>query len=495
MPSSVGREGGAGGTGVTATGRDAPARHVTRNPWVPMAVVMAGTLMFGLDTTIVSVALHPIGVDLHAGSGVEWVVTSYLLALAASQPVTGWLSDRVGRRALFLLALTVFTAASIACAASPNLGFLVFFRAVQGFGGGALMPVGMAIALDLFPMERHGRAMAVWGLMAVVGPALGPTVGGWLATSINWHWLFLINAPIGTVAVIAGLSLIPEIGHRERRSFDLGGLVLGSGGLTLAILGLSEGNTWGWGSVATVACLVMGAGALAAFVGHELGARHPMLQLRMFHERAFLYGTVASLFVYLAQYGRLVFIPLQLEAVRSLTPLHVGLLFLPAGAAQALGMVASGRIVDRVGPRLPMVCGSALMVGAVAGFAKLTLTTPLPVIALLLALQGFGCGVFTPGAMVVGMSELPPAMLAQGAAMRTLAGQVSGALAVAVLGAIVAVSLGQHPSPAHAQAGYNAAFAAAAVAVLLGLVFCWLVPRSTRDRAVAAPPVALLPFE
>jgi EmrB/QacA subfamily drug resistance transporter len=460
-----------------------------------MTVVMLGTLMFGLDTTIVSVALHPIGVDLHAGSGVEWVVTSYLLALAASQPVTGWLADRFGRRAMFLTALAVFTVASIACASSPNLGFLVFFRAVQGFGGGALMPVGMAIALDLFPAERHGRAMAIWGMMAVVGPALGPTVGGWLATSINWHWLFLINAPIGGVALVAGFSLIPEIGHRENRPFDFSGLALGSGGLTLAILGLSEGNAWGWASGATIACLAAGSGALIAFVHHELEVRQPLVQLRMFHRPAFLFGTVASLFVYLAQYGRLVFIPLQLEAVRSLTALHVGLLFLPAGAAQAIAMLGSGRLVDRIGPRLPMVLGSATMLIAVAGFSRLTLTTPIPVIALLLAVQGFGCGIFTPGAMVVGMSELPGTLLAQGAAIRSLAGQVSGALAVAVLGAIVAVSVGSHPSPSHAQAGYNAAFAAAAGAVLLGLFFAWRVPKRSRDRIADAQPLAVLPFE
>ncbi len=466
-----------------------------RSPWAAMTVVMAGTLMFGLDTTIVSVALHPIGVDLHAGSGVEWVVTSYLLALAASQPITGWLADWFGRKAMFLTALALFTAASIACAASPTLGLLVFFRTVQGLGGGALMPVGMAIALDLFPRERHGRAMAVWGMMAVVGPALGPTVGGWLATSINWHWLFLINAPIGGLALVGGFSLIPDIGHRERRPFDFGGLLLGSGGLTLAILGLSEGNSWGWASAATVTCLGLGVAAIAAFVLHELTTRRPMVQLRMFRERAFLFGTGTSLFVYLAQFGRLVFLPLELEGVRGLTALHVGLLFLPAGAAQAVGMVISGRTVDRIGPRLPMVVGSATMFVAVTGFARLSLATPIPLVAVFLAVQGFGCGVFTPGAMVTGMSELPASLLAQGAAIRSLAGQVSGALAVAVLGAIVAISMGQHPTAAHAQAAYNAAFAAAAGAVLVGLVLAWCVPRHSQGRVLAGDAVVFLPIE
>jgi len=480
---------------VSAPGPVAPARPVARNPWAAMAVVMAGTVMFGLDTTIVSVALHPIGVDLHAGSGVEWVVTSYLLALAAAQPMTGWLADRFGRRVMFLVALALFTGASIACAASPNLGFLVLFRTLQGLGGGGLMPVGMAIALDLFPRERHGRSMAIWGMMAVVGPALGPTVGGWLATSVSWHWLFLINAPIGGVALIAGFSLIPDDGHREHRPFDFVGLLLGSGGLSLAILGLSEGNAWGWGSVATITCLGAGIAAFVAFVSHELHVRRPMLELRLFRERAFAVGTATSLFVYLAQYGRLVFLPLQLEGVRGLTALHVGLLFLPAGAAQAIGMLGAGRVVDRIGPRAPMIAGAAVMLVAVGGLARLSLTTPISLIAVLLALQGLGCGMFTPGAMVAGMSELPPARLSQGAAIRSLAGQFSGALAVGVLGAIVATYMGTHATPAHAQAAYNAAFAAAAGAVLLGLVLAWRMPKRTRGHVLGAEPMVFLPID
>jgi EmrB/QacA subfamily drug resistance transporter len=446
-----------------------------------MAVVMAGMLMLSLDATMVTVALHPIAQDLGTGSsGVEWVVSIYLLALAASQPITGWLSDRFGRKAMFTLALAVFTVASIACAASPSLGFLVFFRAVQGLGGGALMPLGMAVALDLFPRHRHGSVMAIWGMAALVGPALGPTLGGWLATSVSWHWLFLINGPIGAVALVAGFWLIPNIGHREHRTFDLNGLILGSGGLSLLVLGLSQGNQWGWKSVPTVACLALGAGALIGFALHETRTRHPMLELRMFHDRAFRLSSGAMLCVLIAQYGRLVFIPLELESVRGLSPLKVGLLFLPAAVAQGTGMHVGGRVVDRIGARLPMIAGAGMLLAAVAGYASLRLSTPIAVVVVLLSLQGFGCGLMSAPATVAGLSDLPRHLLAQGTVVRSLTGQVGGALSIGVLGAIIATVMGSHPTPAQAQTAYNAGFAAAGAAVLIALVLSCRMPRVKR---------------
>src|SRR5690606_37289132 len=135
---------------------------------------------------------------------------------------------------------------------------------VQGLGGGALMPVGMAMVLDRFPRERHGRTIAVWGMATMVAPALGPTLGGWLVTSVSWHWLFLINLPTGIVTIALGLKLLPEIGHRSSTRFDVTGLILGSGGLSIAILGLSQANAWGWTSPATIGCIAVGLAMLVA---------------------------------------------------------------------------------------------------------------------------------------------------------------------------------------------------------------------------------------
>ena len=328
----------------------APAAITVRNPWVPMAVIMAATVMVVLDSTIVNVALHQIGVDLGAGDDVEWIVPAYLLAVCASLPATGWLADRFGRKRVFLGSLLAFTVASAACAAAPNLAVLVLFRVLQGFGGGAMIPVGMAIALELFPRERHGRAMAVWGMSAMVAPAIGPTLGGWLVTSVSWHWLFLVNVPIGAAALVAGLRLLPDVGPRDRRPFDVAGLVLGSAGLTVAVFGVAQGTAWGWTSPAIVLCLVLGLGSLALFVRHELRTPHPLIDVRMFSERSFRLAMGVLVFVMGANFARLVFVPLQLESLRGFTALRVGMMFIVPAIFTAVGMSLGGRLVDRVGP-------------------------------------------------------------------------------------------------------------------------------------------------
>ena len=459
------------------------------NPWIPTAVVMGSTVMVVLDSTIVNVALHQIGLDLRAGAGIEWVVTAYLLAVCASQPATGWLADRFGRKPVFLTSLAAFTVASVACAMSPNLGFLIAFRVLQGIGGGAIMPVGMTMLLEIFPRARHGRAMAVWGMATMVAPALGPTLGGWLVTAVNWHWLFLINLPIGIVAVVAGLRLLPDIGHRERRSFDALGLVLGGSGLSILVLGLGQGTAWGWGSAATVLCIVLGVALLTAFVRRELRCEHPLIDLRMFSEHSFRLSMAAMLFIVGAQYGRVVFIPLALESLRGFSAFKVGVLFFTPAVTTGVGMSMGGKLVDRIGPRTPILAGCAAMFVSFVIVSRFSLTTPVWFIVVVLSIQGFGMGLTASPAMIAGLSELPARLVAQGSAVRALVNQTSGALAIAILGAVVSTRMGSDPTPEHAQHAYNAAFVVTAGGILVAGFLAYRLPRS--GPAVAGDPVAL----
>jgi EmrB/QacA subfamily drug resistance transporter len=459
-----------------------PAR-ITKpfNPWLPMSVVMAATIMVALDSTIVNIALHPIGDDLGAGAGIEWVVIAYLLAVCASQPATGWLADRFGRKRVFLTSLVAFTVASALCGLSPTLGLLIAARVLQGLGGGALMPVGMAMALELFPPDKRGRAMATWGMAAMAAPAIGPTVGGWLVTAVSWHWLFFINVPIGIVTLIAGLRLLPKGGTVELRPFDAPGLVLGGVGLAAVVLGVSEGSQWGWSAPATLLCLVGGSGLLAGFVVHELRRRDPLIELRMFSVSSFRYAIGSTMLVAVAQYARLVFIPLQLQALRGYSALEVGLLFMPAAVASAIGMQIGGRVVDRTGARRPVVIGCLGVAVSMLGLWQLELSAPIEVIAALMSLQGLSWGLTTSPGLVAGLGQVPKRLIAQATAVRSLAQQVAAAVSVAILSAVVTTRLTTGATTSESWDAYNTAYLVAFVASIAAALLAFGLP----DRAEA----------
>jgi EmrB/QacA subfamily drug resistance transporter len=461
----------------------APASE--RSLWIGMSVILLGTIMVVLDTTIVNVALPQIADALNAGDGVEWIVSAYLLAVAVSLPITGWVSDRFGHKRVYLLALAAFTLASLACALSPSLPVLVVFRVLQGLGGGALMPVGMAIVLKMFPRERHGRAIGVWGIAAMAAPAVGPTLGGWLVTSVNWHWLFLINVPIGAVAIVAGLKLLPEVPRDLAGRFDLLGFVTGSFGLALLVLGLSEANNWGWTTAATILCIGGGAVLMVLFVVHELHTDQPMLEMRMFRHPAFSMAFGITFLVVTAQYARLVFIPLDLEGVRGYSALEVGLMLAPAGLATAVGMNSGGRLADRIGTKLPMIVGTSLMAVALLGVATFGLSQPLWLLSLVLVVQGFGMGLHAAPATVTAMNTLTPELLGQGSAMRTLTSQVAGAMSVAGLSAVLSVATPADPSPAQTQDAFSSVFYVAFAGMVGAIVLALLIKpvRAVSDEA------------
>jgi EmrB/QacA subfamily drug resistance transporter len=304
----------------------------------------------------------------------------------------------------------------------------------------------------------------------MAAPAIGPTIGGYLVTSVSWHWLFLVNVPVGIVAVAAGVRLLPVIPRTARTPFDVIGFVTGSAGLALLVLGLSEANGWGWGSPATLGCLLAGAAMLVAFVRNELRTEHPMLELRMFRNPTFSTASGITFLVVIAQYARLVFIPLQLEGLRGYTALEVGLMLAPAGVATAVAMQVGGRLADRLGPRVPLIVGTSLMAVGLLALANLGLTTPLWLIATFLAVQGTGMGLHAAPATVAAMDTLTSDLLGHGAAVRNLASQVGGAVSVALMGAVYAIVTPAGASPEQAQRGYDIVFYAALAGMLGALV-------------------------
>ncbi len=462
---------------------DGPPHADGTNPWVGLAMVLFGTVMVILDTTIVNVALPIIGDDLGAGGSIEWVVTAYLLGVVAVMPASGWLADRFGRKRVFLTSVAAFTGASLLCAVAPTIETLIAARALQGMGGGSVMPVGMAIVIALFPSERHGRALATWGMAAMVAPAVGPTLGGWLVTTISWHWLFLVNVPIGVVGVLAGHRLLADVGHRTVAPFDLIGLLTGAGGLALFVLGVSEGGGWGWVDPVTVTVVGAGLTLMAVFVHHARRVAHPILDVGLFRYRTFALAIAIALLVVVGLFGRLVFIPLQLEQIRGLSALRIGLVLSPAGVSTAVGMFVGGRLVDRIGPRLPVVTGCSLMATALFGLSRLDVGTPLTVIALILALQGLGMGVSAAPSTVAVVSSVPASLVAQASTMRSLAFQVGGAIGVAALGAALSVRMPEAATAAQAQAAYDGLFLGLSGLLVVAAVMASFLPgRAAREE-------------
>jgi DHA2 family multidrug resistance protein len=454
-------------SGVGAYDSRAPHERdeLARYRWVAMGVVLVGTFMVILDTSIVNVALPQIGVDFKSITDVEWIVTAYLLALGLAQPPTGWLTDRFGKRTVFCGCLLTFSVGSLLCAMAPNLGALVGFRVLQGFGGGGMAPVGLAIIYELFAPDRRGTALGIWGIAVMAAPAIGPVLGGWLVTAVSWRVLFLVNVPIGAVGLVLAIRLLRDVVPRAQRPLDWQGALLAAGGLGTLLLGLSEAPTWTWGSPTTIACLGVGTILAATWVVRSLRIRAPLVDMRMFGERTFTLCMIVLLLLTMAQYGRLVFIPLELEALRHFSALRVGVILLPTALCAAGAMPIAGRLTDRVGPRVPTALGIACIGVSTWLLSTLSLQTSDVRLACYLAIGGVGLGFSMMPTTVAALLSLPNRMTAEASSLRTLSRQVSGSLGVAVLSTIIATRLAGIPRPPTnpsdiitAQSAYNLAF-------------------------------------
>jgi len=412
------------------------------------------------------------------------VVTANLLALAMSMPAAGWISNRFGAKPVFLSALAAFSIASLCAALAPNLGFLIAARAGQGLCAGILNPVSMTIVLDLFAPEERGRAIGIWGLVAMSAPAIGPTLGGYLVTAVSWHWLFLPNVPIGIIGAIAGRHLLVSTPRRKQGRLDVVGLMLGGSGLALFIFGLAQSRSWGWTDLGTIACLAVAIGLLAAFTRHALRVPEPLLELRLARTPVFLSSLVVIGLITLPQYARAVFIPLQLERLRGYSALKVGLILTPSAFTTAISMSIGGRLVDRMGARRPAVTGCALMMIGAAGNAFISPTTSVGWISGSLAVQGLGVGMAMIPVTVVGLNAIAPESMAHATTIRSLTNQVGAALSVAAMFALVNARLALATSVDEQQAAYNSVFIVALVALGIAAVVALRMPATgIRPRA------------
>ena len=424
-------------------------------------VFLMSMFMAALDTTIVYVALPTITRDLdgtQASSG--RVVITFVVGLAVSMPVAGWLADRWGSKPTILAAISVFTSASIACGLAANLDQLAIFRAVQGLAGGLLMPVGMGMTFRAFPAEQRIEISRLTAGVAALAPALGPVLGGVLASELSWRWIFLVNAPVGAIAVALGIAALPTYREPMVRRFDFAGFLLSAASLAALIFALTEGATAGWSSPVIVALGLAGVGMLAIAIAVETRRREPLLDMTVLRNRVYSLGTALNFGVPCAFQGVLYLTALFVQTGLSVDPLRAGLVTFSSAVGTAAGVQFASRIYDHVGPRRLIACAMAVNAAVIALLATVTAATSLWTVRALL----FATGLTTGGAIVsiqaASFATITNAQTAPATTLFNVSRQVGVTVGVALLSTVLAArQIGRPPT---SLLGYHEGFLAGA---------------------------------
>ncbi|MEV4822284.1 DHA2 family efflux MFS transporter permease subunit [Micromonospora sp. NPDC049274] len=413
-------------------------------------VVVLGAIMSILDVTVVSVALPKFQDEFDASyARVAWTMTGYTLALATVIPLSGWAADRFGTKRLYMVALALFTIGSGLCATADTIGELIGYRVLQGLGGGMLMPLGMTIMTRAAGPHRIGRLMAVLGIPMLLGPIGGPILGGWLIDTASWHWIFLINLPIGVVALIYAQMALPKDAPEPSESFDFLGMLMLSPGLALFLYGVSSLPEAGTFSAAKVwAPMLVGGVLVVAFVLYSFKPRYPLLDLRLFRNRSL---TIASLtlFVFIIAFmGAGLLFPSYFLQVRGESTLAAGLLMAPQGIGAMITMPIAGTLADRVPIGRTVPFALALIVVGFFGFTQVDPHTSYWLLGGSLFVMGLGMGGTMMPIMTSALRTLQAPEVARGSTLVNILQQIGGSVGAAVMSVILTNELnGSRPIP------------------------------------------------
>ncbi len=410
--------------------------------WIVASVVILGVFMSILDQTIVNIAIPRLqtdfGADIHS---VQWVLTAYILTQGVVTPASAFFADRLGIKRFYIISLAAFTLGSALCGLAWSLPVLIFFRILQGAGGAALFPLSITLLFQEFPPQERGMAMGVFGVPALLAPAIGPTLGGYLVTYAGWQLIFYINVPIGIVAVILSFIFLHDARANTNARFDFPGFILAALGLGTALYALSDASTDGWTSTVVLGCLFVGLLSLATFTIYEIMLANrggqPLLDIRLFGNGPFRAGMIANVFVVFSLFGGLFLLPIYLQNIRQLSAFQTGLILLPQALASMVATVVGGRLVDRIGVRAVMIPGLILLAIGNWELSIITLYSPYWWIQAVLIIRGLALGLAVQPLIVASLSEIRPRQLAQASALSTVVRAVASSLGIAVLATLV----------------------------------------------------------
>ena len=434
-------------------------RGAESSPWAITVCVMLATIMQALDTTIANVALPYMQGSLSATlDQANWVLTSYIVAAAIMTPPTGWLAGRFGRKRLFIAQVAGFTVASILCGAAQSLSQMVLFRLLQGMCGASLVPLSQAVLLDSWPKEKHGSAMALWGVGVMVGPILGPTLGGWLTDSYSWRWVFYVNLPFGILTI---LGLLTFLGETERRNvpFDWFGFITLSVAIGALQLLLDRGNDKDWfGSPEIVAEAIVSATSFYLFLAHTFTAERPFVNPRLFKDRNLTSGLVFIFVVGVILLATLALLTPFLQNLMGYPVLAAGFVLAPRGVGTMITMFLVGRLIGKVDARVIMGLGLVVMTGTLYEMTGYTPDVSRWEIVRTGFIQGVAFGLIFVPLSTVTFSTLPPEWRTEATGLFSLMRNIGSSIGISVVVSLLSsntqrnhAEIAAHLNPFNAQ--------------------------------------------
>ena len=447
--------------------------------WV-LALTSAASLMVSLDSQVVATALPVIRLHLHASlAALEWTVNAYTLSFAVLLLTGAALGERLGRRRMLAAGVSLFTAASAACALAPNASILIAARAVQGAGGALMLPLALALLSAAIPPQRRAWALGIFSSVTGIAVLAGPVVGGAVTQGLAWTWIFWLNVPIGLVMIPLIVTRI-DATSRIRASLDPVGLVLATGGALGLVWALIRANGAGWASPEIIAPLALGVLLSVAFVAWELRAGHPMIPIRLFGQRSFAAGNATAFTVFAMLLALVFFMAQYLQNALGYSPLGAGLRLLPGWATLTVIAPFAGALIARVGERLLIAAGLAVTASGLTWIALIA-RPDLPYAQLVapLVLTGGGVSVAIPATMSAVMTSVPAAVIGPASGTLNMLRQLGGVFGIAICAAVFA-SRGGYASPAAFTSGFARAMGACAGLALLGALAGLCIPGKSR---------------
>jgi DHA2 family multidrug resistance protein len=412
------------------------------NKWIVAITVMLPTLIVIVDTAVVNVSLDHIRGSLSAGIDEStWAITSYLASNAIIIPMTGWLSRLFGRKRYLIFSISLFTFSSFMCGSSWNLQSLVFFRILQGIGGGALQPISQAILLETFPPHQHGMAMAIFGIGIMFGPIIGPLLGGWITDNWSWHWIFYINVPIGFISILMALFFIvdPPYMERTKMKIDYWGLlflVIGIGCLQIV---LDKGQREDWFSSSFITWLsYISISSLIMFILVEFFAENPIVNLRTFKNLSFSSGNIIMFFIFFNLFSSIVLLPIYLQTLMGYTSFLAGLVLGPGGIASMIAMPIAGKLVTKINPRAILAFGITVAAYSVHLMANFNLSADFNTIFWPMVVRGVGMGFLFIPLTTLTLSGIRKEEMGNATAIFNLLRNLGGSFGVAIVTTMLA---------------------------------------------------------